>query len=321
MHIEELHVKNTLSIQMAIFEMTIIIVGIGSLSFMENYQPLVMFISCLYPAFFGVYTFRHGYYLGGLSVVLSAIVVMLIPGVAWLNILTVAGPVGLMLGFAFKKRLKLGEIFLLALATAAVGAAIWYSVMSTYIIQADILTLIKDNMMALKFPPELLEAFSNLEMDDFYSAEVFIKQTALLSLPSMTVSVILAIVFLNFRLAHLLLVKLKHNVIAYVPFREIKLPKDIIMGTTIILVLTFLTNYFFDAIGMVLLDNVILIVMLVFSFQGLTVIAFFLHKNRIKGVLGVIAFTILAVILHVFGLSIIGWIDSVFDTRKLRAKV
>lgn len=313
--------KNTLSIQMAIFEMTILIVGIGILSFTENFQPLLILISCLYPAFFAVYAYRHGYYLGILSIVLTTFVLMLIPGVAWLNILTFAGPVGMMLAFAFKRRLKFGQIFLLALAVAAIGIAVWYSVMSVYIIQADILTLIKDNMMQLEFPPEILEAFSNLETDEFYSVEVFIKQTALLSLPSMTISLVLALVFINFRLAHLLLTRLKHNVIAYVPFREIKLPQDIIMGTTIILVLTFLTNYFVDTIGMALLDNVIIIVMLIFSFQGLSVLSFFLDKNRIKGILGSIAFIFLALILHIFGLSIIGWVDAVFDIRKLRTKV
>lgn len=103
-------------------------------------------------------------------------------------------------------------------------------------------------------------------------------------------------------------------------FSSYRLPDNIIIGTTLILVLTYLSGRF----GLVNFDslfiNVFLIIVYIFMIQGVAVLFYFLEQksvpNIFKGIILVILFLFQGIII----LGVVGWLDMLFNFRKIKKK-
>jgi len=103
-------------------------------------------------------------------------------------------------------------------------------------------------------------------------------------------------------------------------FSDFKLPMHFIYGITFILVLSYLSGL----VGMIEFNtislNIILVLIYVFAFQGASILFYYLDQRNINNFLKGLILVLLIVFQAMFILSIIGWLDMIFDFRRIKNK-
>lgn len=101
-------------------------------------------------------------------------------------------------------------------------------------------------------------------------------------------------------------------------FSDFKLPMHFIYGITFILILSYLTGLTgmidFNTISL----NIILVLIYVFAFQGAAILFYYLDKRNINNFVKGLILALLIIFQAMFILSIIGWLDMIFDFRKIK---
>jgi uncharacterized protein YybS (DUF2232 family) len=314
-------VKNPLKIQVALFEMMLLVIFIGAISLLVQYLPLLMVVTWFYPMLFFIYTYRQNWKMGLYAVVLTTFVVFLLSTMTWLSLLTVAGPLGVAMAYGLKTFKKPLYALGIGCAVILIGAALWYTTMSSLLIEGDLLEVLTQEVSQMTFPEEFMNALGEVQVEGVYSLEAQAKQVFLMMLPAVVLTLLSAYVVLNYAFGHWLLIKMKMRVVPMVSFDKFSLPQNIIMGTTIILVGTLIVGQLSSGLGFNLMINVMYMILLIFSVQGLAVGTFVLGKYRVFWFLKLPALVAMTLFLQLFGLAVVGWLDLVFDLRKIRVKL
>lgn len=126
---------------------------------------------------------------------------------------------------------------------------------------------------------------------------------------------------LNFFLSRRILIVMEYPVVSMKRFEEFSYPRHLIYGVTLGLVLV----YFISAVEVInsesLMTNFTLIIFNVFAVQGASVLFYYLDKKKVniymKGFILLLLFLLQGMII----LSLVGWIDLLFDFRKIHFKV
>ena len=102
-------------------------------------------------------------------------------------------------------------------------------------------------------------------------------------------------------------------------FSDFKLPMHFIYGITFILILSYLTGLTgmidFSTISL----NIILVLIYVFAFQGAAILFYYLDKRNINNFVKGLILALLIIFQAMFILSIVGWLDMIFDFRKIKS--
>lgn len=103
-------------------------------------------------------------------------------------------------------------------------------------------------------------------------------------------------------------------------FSAFKLPMHFIYGITFILILSYLAGL----IGMIDFNtislNIILVLIYVFAFQGAAILFYYLDQRSISNFVKGLILALLIIFQAMFILSIIGWLDMIFDFRSIKNK-
>ncbi len=125
---------------------------------------------------------------------------------------------------------------------------------------------------------------------------------------------------INYLIATIIMKRTGMDVSSVKKFSEFTLPNNIMVGTTIILVLSYFAGKLNVVDPQILFMNVLNLFIYVFLIQGIAIMFFYLEKwkfKRFAKILSVIAVFLFQVTLT---LAVVGWIDNVFDFRKLRQR-
>lgn len=103
-------------------------------------------------------------------------------------------------------------------------------------------------------------------------------------------------------------------------FSKFQLPMHFIYGITFILFLSYvfgLTNFVdFDTISL----NIILMLVYIFALQGIAILFYYLDQKHVNNILKGVILCVLILFQAIFILAIIGWLDMIFDFRKIKGK-
>jgi uncharacterized protein YybS (DUF2232 family) len=101
-------------------------------------------------------------------------------------------------------------------------------------------------------------------------------------------------------------------------FSNFKVPMHFIYGITFILILSYLSGLAgmidFNTISL----NIILVLIYVFAFQGASILFYYLDQRNINNFLKGLILVLVIVFQAMFILSIIGWLDMIFDFRRMK---
>lgn len=184
----------------------------------------------------------------------------------------------------------------------------------------DIFELLRQSIREVSLNEEIINMVtksSGISREEVVSE---ITKIFITTIPSNIAIILSLYVFSMHRLMYTILKMMKINVMKYSKFSEFRLPRSMPMGTILILGLSWLVSDVLKIASPDLITNVIIIFFSVFSIQGLALISYLLKKVRIKGVFQIPIFVIALVFLQLYGLGFIGWLDVMFDIRKLFSK-
>lgn len=118
----------------------------------------------------------------------------------------------------------------------------------------------------------------------------------------------------------LVMEKINKPVVKMEKFSNFQLPMHFVYGITFILILSYLSGLMgmidFNTISL----NIILVLIYIFAFQGAAILFYYLDQRNISNFVKGLILALLIIFQAMFILSIIGWLDMIFDFRGLKNK-
>lgn len=297
-----------------------IVAAIGALATIMGYYVPFLNIFLIFTAIpFAIITLRNGISFGiAGAVIASVIVAMATNPISALITLISSGISGIFLGIVVQKKLKAWPA--IVVTTLATLFSLYLSYYVVLPLTGMDLNLQLDQMIAeMKVTMEAMQSSFNTDPAAAQqSAELLESYTRNMKLliPSAIVVSALASAAANYLLMRAILRRMGMELVAMQPFREFRLPGSVFFGMLIMIVLSYLADYFKLIQSEALLANVYMVFSMAFVIQGAAVIVYFF-----KRVPGQRLLKWLLVILLVFTggtiyLSLLGMTDVMLNFRK-----
>lgn len=279
-------------------------------------------LGILFPAAFIVLGIRNGMKYNIISMIISTLLLGLFADkTIGFFILLAFAPISIALNYLIKKRKSSQEIMLYTTIVALISYIITITLLGKITGISFVNQIEEAFSQVLKSQIKLLKdmGLSSYEMYETTDNLKNIYEYMILIIPSTIIMFSMFTAFLNSVISTSILRKMGYGIVSVPRFSYFKLPDDIILGTIVIYVGVFILRALKVTYHETILINVTLLISCFFFLEGLAVIIFYLNKSRlnkvIKGIL--IIFIIVTVPLSAI-ISIIGFLDIIFDFRRIR---
>ncbi len=282
------------------------------------FQPLV----ALYPLLFIVLGIKEGLVYGITSLAISSLLIgYMVDIYSGVFLLIAFGPLTVFIIYGIKKRRKAIEIL-------SISAMI-------FLISLVLILYSSKNITGVSLVNELENAFNQAldtqikmlkeyELTDF---EIFQIRSSLQkdfkyflnTIPSIMIIISFIVSYINYLISSLVLRKLGYGVVFIPRFSKFKLPRNIILGISIMILITILLSNLKIFNSEAVIRNVYVLGFLAFLLQGLSVIDYKLIEKKIGLVLRFLLIGVSIILLPLIGqiIAIIGVLDVIFDFRKI----
>jgi uncharacterized protein YybS (DUF2232 family) len=168
----------------------------------------------------------------------------------------------------------------------------------------------------LRESKEILKTSNVLSSSEFNMDEMINQILVIVPFIMIFVSTINAMLVYFFN--RFLLIKMNYEVIKIEKFSNFKLPMHFVYGITFILLLSYIVGIMnivnFNSISL----NVILMMIYIFAFQGMAILFYFLEIRNVSKIVKIVIFLLIMILQGIFILSVLGWIDMIFNFRKIK---
>ncbi|MCR2044374.1 YybS family protein [Anaerosalibacter massiliensis] len=282
-------------------------------------------IGILFPISFVILGIRNGIKYNISSMIISTLLLgLVIDKTTGLFILIAFLPISIVLNYSIKKRRNSQQILL---STTIVGILSYIFIMILFgkVTGVGLVKQLEESFsQAIKFQMDLLKdrGISSSQINETKDVLKNLYEYIVLMLPSTVIIFSVFTAFLNSLISIYILRKIGYGIVSVPKFSYFKLPDNVILGTIVIYIGVFIIKILKIPYYKTILINVTSIVSFFFFLEGLSVIIFYLNKSKLNKVIRgiIIIFTILAVHLNPI-ISIIGFLDIIFDFRRIRRKV
>lgn len=306
------HERNT----SAMIEAALIALVVSVVVFMIRYLPVVGYFTVFVPAMFAVVWVRRGRHYGVLSVIVSSVItfIMGIPAES-LMILVYGGFVSACLGEGVGQKLKTSQTILVGSVGATLSVVVLFGLteLFTGIGLMQLLTEAIDESKTIISAYEF-DAQMTTDLNEQFDLLVLQVQNML---PFMLITIGVFASVLN----HWALVKglkrFKFEVQETGLFRDFQLPRNVFLGSMIMMVLAWLTGILGLSNSDILFLNILLVVVFVFSIQGAAVSIFFMYHYKFPRS-AVVAFTTMGILFYSmlqFPLFVLGMLETIINLR------
>jgi len=282
-----------------------------------SHIPILFMLIFLIPVPFMVLTTRHNIKYGLFSLVIASLIIgFSIDIVFTLLVVLFFGPMSLAMGHLIKERKD--DFTVIGIGTVISIFTVFLSIQLVSIVGGfnfinEISTMLQDTVQQ--------QMDSLVEMDLQAADAENIVNYFMVLFPSIIIIQSTFLTLINYYVTIAILRRLRFSDAILPEFSYFKLPGNIILGSFIIMVLSYFTGLFEGLPTDSLMSNVLLIFTFIFFIQGLAFISFFLKKKRVPFVIRILIMGIVLLIspLLIF-VSMLGLIDSLMDMRKIRLK-
>lgn len=300
----------------------IFVLGVATLVslFGIYYFPTIIL---LYPVLFIILGIRQGLIYGVTTLVISCLAIGFMVDIgSGLFMLTAFGPLTISIIYTIKNRKKPIEV--LSISTLI------------FLVSSMVIINIAGDIAGVSIVGELQAAFNQaldmqikmLEEYELTNFEIFQIKSRLQSgfkiflnvIPSMMIMISFIVSYVNYLISSLILRKLGYGIVFIPRFSRFKLPRNIILGISIMFITTILLGSLEIFNSEAVIINLYVLGFLVFFLQGLSVIDYKLLEKKVGIIsrLFIIAMTfILSPIIGMI-IAITGILDVIFDFRKFR---
>ncbi len=295
-----------------------------SLAYILLASRLSLYLLLLIPIPFIVTSARNNLAIGALAMFISFSVLGFIYSVSLgLSLLAIFLPITLILAYMFrknasnKKAIIIGTVIFLASLVAILSL----ESTTTNIDFSQEMEKAFDSMLELQ-----TEAFESLDMTnmEIKKGRDFLQtsyQYIMAVMPSIFIIVSMIVTYLNYKVSAYLLKRTGSNKIVIPDFSRFRLPENIITGSIVMFIAAYGINKLELPYHKALNMNLSFLLGFLFLVQGFSLIDYFLKRIGVRKFFRLMILVINFIVMPIGGILIIlGFIDSLFDLRKLRKK-
>jgi uncharacterized protein YybS (DUF2232 family) len=282
-----------------------------------TYVPFLGFFLTIVALPLSLVGIRHGIKWSASAVVASGIIGTMLAGITTgLSIVLVSGSVSLLISYSFQKKWTISRMVIGVSLISIITMAITFQLAFT-MAGLDFFELLDTSMK------QSMEIMQNLAADtaqsqEFAQAMALSAETLKIVFPTMLflMGVIHAVV--NILVLRAVMKRIKMPFLPGKPFNEFSFDRSVLIGTSLILALSYIAGVMKVVDLITLFTNVLLIIAFAFSIQGLAVMDFLFAKRGAKQGMRIFFITLLYIVLNGYILfGVIGWFDIIFNFRKL----
>lgn len=260
---------------------------------------------------------RHGLRMLTPALIASSILSFMVGGLPTLmSVGLMAGASAFFISLCFQRKMPVSQMVIGVAIISIVTTAAYFQLLVS-LLNIDILAIMETSMQQ---SAEMIQSISveGVDKEAAIANMELLVETMRMIFPSMMVFIGAAYAFINIVALRFIMKRMKMTFLPAKPFNEFMFHRSVLIGTTLIMVLTYIAGVMKIVDLSVLFINVILIIAFTFSIQGIAVFDFILGKRNIpQG----FRFLIIAVLYILFNgyifLGIMGWFDVIFNFRKL----
>ncbi len=285
------------------------------------YIPFLGYGLMLVPVPFIIIGTKHGFKYSILSVIATSLIIgSLTEPVTALFVFLMGGIGPIVMAYMIKKRYSYGKIVTVSSIAFIISIAISLSIMS-YFLGASLADMIEETFtLSTELNENIFKSIGvdSTELDESLKMIDQAKTLAITLIPASIVFGGFFISFINYTAARSILKRMKIDIESPIKFTHFRLPKNIVMGTLVILVLTHIVGVTNIANYDILLTNVLYIFTIMYLIQGLAVANFYMENRGIGKVVRIIISVIVITMSSLsLGLVLLGLLDVIFNLRKI----
>lgn len=307
----------------ALIEVVWMVALICMLTIVGAYIPALALVIFFVPTPFIVLGKRYGTKLGILSVVAWGLIIVRFFGIYSMFFIVLFGMTSIVIVYMMNKEYKPQQVFGAGAFAALIGL-ILSIYLGSKIFGVDLIVQISEGFkksMEMQIDIYQTMGMEQQNLAEFKKSLESVTQLITMAIPAEMVIISSFFAYINYKFAIRILRKTNDKIQGLPLLKDIRLPKNIIMGTFLIMLLTMATRYFKFANYQSLVLNIFLIFQLVYFIQGLAVISYFLNVSRLNRLVRIIIYTLL--LFNGSGmviLAIVGFTDALVNLRKLKTE-
>ncbi len=288
---------------------TVVILTVG-------YIPLIGYLTAFMPALFSVVWIRRGRHYGMLSVCVSSILTFILgfPMESFL-VLAYGGIIAGFMSEGIRLELKTSQVILLG----AIGAALSSVVVLSF---TELLTGIGVTQIFTEAIEETKTFINTAQIDPTIVADLNTQmETIGAQMQSMLPFILIVSGMITAVINHWAIYKglkrIRHEISKPGRFRDFTLPKNVFVGSLMMMALSWLSGMMGFNNSEVLFMNVLLVVVLVFSIQGAAVSVFLMYRQKFPRAV-IVAFSVFGILFYSmlqFPLFILGMLEAIINLR------
>lgn len=282
-------------------------------------------LGILFPIAFIVLGIRNGMKYNIISMIISILLLGLFADKTIVFFMLLAfTPISVVLNYLVAKRKSSQETMLYTTIVALISYIITITLLGKVTGISFINQLEEAFSQALKSQIKLLNdmGLSSYEMYETTDNLRNIYEYMILIIPSTIIMFSMFTAFLNSVVSTSILRKMGYGIVSVPKFSYFKLPDDIILGTIVIYIGVFILKALKTLYHETILINVTLLISFFFFLEGLAVIIFYLNKSKLNKVIkGILIIFIIATVPLSAIISIVGFLDIIFDFRRIRRRI
>lgn len=292
------------------------------LSLIATYVPFLSFLSLFFSIPFILMYVRHNAAIMLMTLVASCLVGFMVTQnlMVAVMLLLMSGPVALSIGFLTKGKQKASMILLVTTVVAALGFALFFQVMLTVLpFPGEPKTIVELFQSIFEQSAEMMATMNLPNQEELVETQKSMIALLAVAMPALLLMTGFIYALVNLTFAHQLFNRLRVQYEKPEPFADFFMPNEMMLGITGVFTLLFLAGLLKLLDVQLIIINVISLFVFIFMIQGVATAYGWLLKRGYKKsfvITGIVIVLLLGGLSY--GLALLGWLDLLFDFRKIR---
>lgn len=287
------------------------------------YLPLFGYALIFLPVPFIIIGAKHGIKYNILAVLAASIIIgSMTEPIKSLFIIIIAGLNSVVVGYMIEKKQPAGKIIFYG-SLASILASIISLTLLSHIGGINMVQMLEQTFtMSNEIYDSLFKSVGSdpAKVEEMKTMMEYAKNMAIILLPSSVIFGSIMLTYVNYSVSGAVLKRMGYFIERPKRFSEFRLPKNILMGTTVILILTYLVRNLEIVNFETLVANVVYIFFITYLIQGLSVVSFLMEKRGMgKGSRIFITIILLSIPIMSKIIMFVGLIDAIMDIRKFES--
>jgi len=286
-------------------------------TFVGTYIPFLGFFLTIVAVPLALVGIRHGLGVLGTSVVVAGLLGTMIGGLpTGVSVMLVSGSASLFITYCYLHKWSTSHTVI----GLSIVSIITFSISFQLLIVISGINFFELMDASMQKTIEMMKAFpiGSSQSEEMIASMEFLTETTKMIFPSVLFVVGVLQAILNIVVLRFVMKRLKMPFIEGEPFNQFSFDKSVLIGTSLILGLSYLAGVMGIVNLVTLFVNVLIIVAFVFSIQGIAVMDFFLASRGAKPGMRIFFTALLYFLLNGYIFyGIVGWFDIIFNFRKL----